>query len=115
VLALDPALYVGDVTQVMYQPEVGSADPHATTRPGPAPQGGAASYGCLRRRSCGADARRSGHQGTTTAGGMTAAVIVMNAPAGADARFTLPGIDLVPFTGRVITLRRPLDCCSRHR
>ncbi|MGI8552755.1 MAG: NAD(P)/FAD-dependent oxidoreductase, partial [Dehalococcoidia bacterium] len=114
---LDPSLYVGDVTQLAYEPDSGYADPNATT------------YSFARAAmQRGVDFRletrvtrvlTAGDQVTgveTTAGAIAAPIVVIAAGAWANQLFAPLGIDLglVPTEARVTLFRWAFDRSPKH-
>jgi len=114
---LDPSLWIGDVTQVAYEPESGFADPNATIYSlarASTELGVTFQFETEVRRVLLSGNRVKGVE--TTQGTILAPIVVIVAGAWANALFAPLGIDLglVPRQGRVTVFRWPLARSSRH-
>jgi sarcosine oxidase subunit beta len=114
---LDPSLWLGDVTQVAYEPESGFADPNATISSlaqASTDLGVTFHFETEVTRVLLAGNRVQGVE--TTIGTILAPVVVIIAGAWANQLFAPLGIDLglVPRQGRVTVFRWPLARSARH-
>jgi sarcosine oxidase, subunit beta len=116
-LALDPSLYVGDVTAVAYEPRAGYADPNATTYAfarAAMDRGVEFKLDTRATKVLTDGGRVTGVE--TTAGVIQAPVVVIAAGAWANELFAPLGIDLglIPVAARVTLFRWAFDRSPQH-
>lgn len=114
---LDPALWLGDVTHIAYEPDSGYADPNATTQSFARAAMELGVEFVFETEVTGVDTLGDRVTGvTTTASRIAAPIVVIVAGAWSEHLFRPLGIDLglVPFTGRVTSIRWPMDRAPQH-